>query len=213
MTLLASAHAASAQSAPDESLDHEVVPGQGGYAWGSGGESAQGPAGPARRRFAQIFGAIGAGASMRLYYDPDVLRQDFLAPVYLQLRAGYFLEGEGDLQHGFGLGIASNLTIDPPDPAVADGFLEFGQWTFAPSYYLRVWLSDQLQILASVGVPIGVSGTYQTVGLELAGGLVFKFLAGLGIYADITVSTYFAQFVQPLLSGDLGLWLEYEVLP
>jgi hypothetical protein len=96
------------------------------------------------------------------------LRQDLAGPVYLQLRVGYFFEGEGDLQHGLGLGISPNVTADPTDLSYADGFLEFGQWTLAPSYLLRAWLSDEVQILASFGVPFGLSGTYQSLGLELA---------------------------------------------
>ncbi len=213
VSLTASPQTASAQTTPDESSDEEVVPGQGPrYAWGEGNAEA-GPARPAARRFARIFGTLGAGASIRLFYDPDVLRQELLAPVYLQVRAGYFFEGDGDLQHGVGLGIATNLTLDPPDESIADGFLAAGQWTIAPSYFLRVWLADEVQILGSFGVPIGLSGTYQTFGLELAGGIVYKFLAGVGIYAHITLSTYFASFVQPLLSGDLGIVLDYEVLP
>lgn len=213
LALVSTPLSVSAQDTPDESED-EVVPGQGQrYAWGSGGADSSSVSVPAAHRFSQIFGSIGAGASLRLYYDPDVLRQDLAAPVYLQLRLGYFFEGDGDLQHGVGLGLAPNVTIDPPDPSVADGFLEFGQWTLAPTYFLRIWIDDAFQVLASFGVPIGLSGTYQTFGLELAGGIIYEFLAGFGIYAHVTVSTYFASFVQPLLSGDLGLVFDYEVLP
>jgi hypothetical protein len=203
-----------AQSTPDESLDEEVVPGQGGYAWGSGGgDQGSQASGPATHRFAHIFGSLGAGGTLRLFYDPDTLRQDLAAPVYLQIRAGYFFEGDGDLQHGVGLGIAPNVTADPTDLSYADGFFEFGQWTLAPSYYLRVWLSDEAQIMGSFGLPIALSGTYQSLGLELGGGIVYKFLAGFGLYAHVTFSTYFASFVQPMLSGDAGLVLDYEVLP
>ncbi|MBX7195913.1 MAG: hypothetical protein K1X94_27915 [Sandaracinaceae bacterium] len=197
----------------DESVDDEAVPTQGRYAWGQGGPSEAASSGPAVHRFARIFGSLGAGGSLRLFYDPDTLHQDLAAPAYLQLRAGYFFEGDGDLQHGVGLGVATNVTPDPTDLAYADGFLELGQWTLAPTYFLRIWVSDDLQVLGSFGVPIGLSGTYQTVGLELAGGVVYKFLAGFGIYAHITFSTYFASFVQPMLSGDAGLVLDYEVLP
>jgi hypothetical protein len=206
---------ARAQRTPDESLDDEAVPGQGrgGYAWGQGGSDGSQPSGPETHRFSRVFGSLGAGASLRLFYDPDALRQDLAGPVYLQLRVGYFFEGEGDLQHGLGLGISPNVTADPTDLSYADGFLEFGQWTLAPSYLLRAWLSDEVQILASFGVPFGLSGTYQSLGLELAGGFVYKFLAGLGVYAHVTFSTYFASFVQPMLSADAGVVLDYEVLP
>lgn len=206
---------AAAQDTPSEHHDDEVVPGQGRrYAWGEGGGGSEdGSSRPAARRFAHIFGTVGAGGSLRLYYDDQALHQDLAAPVYLQLRAGYFFEGDGDLQHGVGLGIATNLTADPTDLSYADGFFELGQWTLAPSYYLRVWIDDAFQILGSFGVPLGISGTYQTIGLELAGGVIYEFLAGFGIYAHITFSTYFAAFVQPMLSGDLGLVFDYEVLP
>lgn len=190
------------------------MPGQRGYAWGGGAEqSAPSSSGPGTHRFAHVFGSLGAGGTLRLFYDPDTLHQDLAAPVYLQIRAGYFFEGDGDLQHGVGLGIAPNVTADPTDLAYADGFFEFGQWTLAPSYLLRVWLSDEAQIMGSFGLPIALSGTYQTFGLELGGGIVYKFLAGFGIYAHVTFSTYFASFVQPMLSADAGLVLDYEVLP
>ena len=72
---------------------------------------------------------------------------------------------------------------------------------------------DALQLLGSFAVPFGLSGSYNTVGLELAFGVVYKFLAGFGIYGQLTFSTYFASFVQPMLSLDLGLVFDYEVLP
>ena len=214
LATLATPLLAQAQAEPRTPADEEVPGQRTRYAWGEGG-AAQGGAesGPAVRRYARIYGAIGAGASLRLFYDPDTLSQDLLAPVYLQLRGAYFLETDGDLQHGIGLGIATNLTIDPPNPDVANGFYELGQWTLAPAYFLRIWVDDALQLLASFAVPFGLSGSYNTVGLELAFGLVYKFLAGFGIYAQLTFSTYFASFVQPMLSLDAGLVFDYEVLP
>lgn len=206
---------AHAQQTPDESGDLGAVPDQeagGGYAWEEGGDLPP-VASSAAHRDAFVWGTIGAGGTMRLYYDPDLLHQDIAAPVYLQLRGAYFFDGEGDLQHGVGLGIATNLTPDPTDLAVADGFYELGQWTFAPSYFLRVWIDDALQVQAHVGLPLGLSGAYQTVGVELGGGVQYKFLSGFGIYADVLFSTYFALFAQPMLSADLGLVFDYEVLP
>lgn len=209
---LSSAQQAS-EGDPRTPADEEVPGSRTRYAWGEGASSGTAPSGPAARRFARIFGSVGAGASLRLYYDPDPsnLGQDLLAPVYAQLRGGYFLESEGDLQHGFGLGIATNLTPDPLN--IETGFYSLGQWTFAPSYFLRVWFAEEVQLLASFGVPIGISGDYQSIGLELSIGVIYKFLAGFGIYAQVTPSLYFAAFVQPLLSLDIGLVFDYEVLP
>ncbi len=200
----------------DESSDDEAVPtrgASGGYAWGGGGEGPAASSAPIAHRSAFIDGTIGAGGSLRLYYDPDVLHQDLAAPVYLQLRGAYYFEGDGDLQHGVGLGIATNVTPDPTDLAYADGFFELGQWTLAPSYFLRVWLGDALQVNAHVGIPLGLSGAYQTIGVELGGGAQYKFLSGFGVYLDVVFSTYFAAFVQPMLSADAGLIFDYEVLP
>jgi hypothetical protein len=213
----ASPTAVRAQTDPTTPADEEV-PGQtrSRYAWGEGGGGGGGATQPSVHRFARVFGSLGAGVSMRLYYDDRSpgeggLGQEFLAPAYLQLRGGYFLEGDGDLQHGFGLGLSTTLMDDPPNYDV--GFYAFSQWTVTPTYYLRIWLSDEVQLLTQVGVPIALSGTYQAFGVELGAGLLYKFLAGFGIYAQVTFSGYFAQFFQPLLSIDAGLAIDYEVLP
>lgn len=201
-----------AQSTPDESRDDEVVPTQGReYAWGER-ERARGPSAPAVHRDAFVYGTLGVGGTLRLYYD-EALHQGLAAPVYLQLRGAYFFEGSGDFQHGIGLGIATNLTADPTDLDVLDGFLELGQWTLAPSYFLRIWLSDAFQLMGHFGVPVGLSSSYQAFGLELGVGGMYKFLSGFGIYLQAVFSTYFATFAQPMLSADAGFVFDFEVLP
>jgi hypothetical protein len=220
VALLASVLAATpsvtlAQDEPSTPADEEI-PGQTQrYAWGEGGAGG-GAAQPAVHRFARIFASVGGGFSMRLYYDDRApaeggLGQAFIAPAYLQLRGGYFLEGDGDLQHGVGLGIATNLMDDPPGFDV--GFFALTQWTLAPTYFLRIWLGDELQVQAHVGVPIALSGSYQSFGIELGIGVLYKFLSGFGLYAQLTASGYFAAFFQPLISLDAGLAIDYEVLP
>lgn len=198
-----------------QAVDDEEIPGRPRrYAWGeSRSADATRSDAPAVHRFARIFGGVGVGGSLRLVYDPDSLSQDLGGPLYLQARVAYFLEGEGDFQHGVGLGLATNLTIDPPNPDVANGFYELGQWTLAPSYMLRFWVDDALQVMGSFGVPLALSMLYQSIGLEVGGGVVYKFLAGFGVFAHATFSLYFASFVQPLLSFDAGVALDYEILP
>lgn len=187
-----------------------------GYAWGASGDHESGPSAPAAHRFARIFASLGAGISFRLYYDDyppqnGGLGQDPIAPAYLQLRGAYFFEGDGDFQHGVGLGLATNLMADPP--AYEVGFNALGQWTVAPTYSLRYWAADEVQLLGSFGVPLALSGDYQVVGLELTLGGIFKIFNGAGLYANVVVSTYFASFVNPLISLDGGIVFDYELLP
>jgi hypothetical protein len=211
-----------AQEAPPEvqaTPPEQEVAGQArtGYAWGEGEEAqASGPAAPPAHRYARIFASLGAGISFRLYYDdyPPAnggLGQDPIAPAYLQLRGAYFFEGEGDFQHGVGLGVATNLVPDPP--AYEVGFNAFAQWTIAPTYSLRYWAADEVQLIGSFGVPFALSGDYQAIGLELTLGGIFKIFNGAGLYANVVVSTYFASFVNPLISLDGGIVFDYELLP
>lgn len=203
-----------AQDEPSTPADEEI-PGQTRrYAWGAG--DGGGTAQAAVHRFARIFASLGVGISTRLYYDERPpgeggLGQALIAPAYLQLRGGYFLEGDGDFQHGIGLGIATNLMDDPPNYDV--GFFAMTQWTLAPTYLLRIWLGDEAQLMAHVGLPIALSGSYQSIGLELGVGILYKFLAGFGLYAQLTASGYFASFFQPLISLDGGVAIDYEMLP
>jgi hypothetical protein len=204
-----------AQDEPPTRADEEI-PGQTRrYAWGEGGH-APGSAQPATHRYARIFASVGGGVSLRLYYDDRSpaeggLGQALLAPAYLQLRGAYFLEGDGDLQHGVGLGISTTLMDDPPSYDV--GFFALTQWTLAPTYFLRVWLGDETQLMGHVGLPIALSSSYQSLGVEVGFGMLYKFLSGFGVYAQLTASLYFASFPQPLISLDAGIAIDYEVLP
>ncbi|MDW8247101.1 MAG: hypothetical protein RMJ84_11035 [Sandaracinaceae bacterium] len=162
-------------------------------------------------RFPQVFVSLGGGVTLRLIYDEPELYQDKMAPPYVQLRGAYFFRGAGSFQHGLGLGVATNLLPDPPNTSIAAGFNEFGQWTLAPSYFARLWLSEEAQVFGAVGVPLALSLLYQVAGLELSVGLIYKFLNGMGLYLATVPSLYFGLFVQPLVSVDAGLLIDYEI--
>jgi hypothetical protein len=58
------------------------------------------------------------------------------------------------------------------------------------------------------------------VGMELAAGAVWMFSGGLGLNAELVGSLFYGaatlekpSTVIPLLSFELGLWIDYEVLP
>lgn len=204
-------------AAAQEEEEEEVAGGsRGGYAWGEGTtDTPSGPAAPPAHRYARIFGAIGAGLTVRiLEYHVDVLDQQRLAPPYLQLRGGYFFEGDGDFQHGVGLGIATPMNGDglPDRDGVVYGVDPFASWTFTPQYLLRIWFDDWIQLLGRVGVSVTAAAAFNW-GFEVGLGPVIKFLAGLGLYAEASFSTFFGTEYHPLVSVEGGLVIDLELLP
>ncbi len=194
--------------APDESHDEAVGAPREGRAWGGTGENnSSGSAGV--RRYARVLGLLGAGGTLRLI-EYQNLTQTRFAPGFLQLRGAFFFEGEGDIQHGAGLGISANLT---GDGSRLSGIDPFAQWTLSPSYFLRYWLDDSWQVMGSVGVPIALSSSFTTIGGEINAYLMWKPFAGLGLYASIGYAMFFANDVHPMLSADGGFVIDYEVLP
>ncbi|MDQ3036575.1 MAG: hypothetical protein M3Y87_29555 [Myxococcota bacterium] len=205
---------------------------RGGYAWGeTGGEG--GESGPEYHRFGHVFASLGAGGTVRILAHADQCNPETpgrescrFSPPYLQLRGGWLFEGDGAIQHGVGLGIATNLTSEGTT-VVEPGLDALAQWTLTPTYFFRYWFDSWFQLMAHFGVPLAIGNvTYErggTVissvdfnwGLELQLGLVFKPITGLGVYAAASVATYFAgsSSVWPTISFEGGLVFDYEVLP
>lgn len=197
---------ATAQTPDDEQAGHS----RGGYAWGE--EHHEEASGPAVHRFARAFVSAGVGGTVRLL-NYENLNQGRMAPSYLQLRGGYFFEGEGMFQHGVVLGIATALEGDGTD---LYGVSPFGQWTLAPAYMIRIIpegdLGDWFQPTGRIGIPLSF-GEQFSWGWEAGLGALFKPLAGVAIYGEIDISMYFAADYHPLLSFEIGLAVDYEVLP
>ena len=192
--------------------DEHAAPSRGGYAWGHEGDAASGAATPTAHHFARINLSIGAGFSTRIIQYLE-LHQERFAPPYLQLRGGYFFDGDGPVQHGVLLGIAPALT---PDGTVLFGQDAFGQWTLCPSYMARWWLDgdlgDWLQLTGRIGVPLAL-GQYFAWGIDVGLGAIVEFLNGLGLYVEADFSMFFANDIHPLFSLEGGIVVEYEVLP
>lgn len=245
--LLAPAPVAHAQ--PSEEGDHvELPPGHpdanaGSYAWEAGGGVDPSLPTPATHRFARLFLSVGVGITFRTLIYVDTLGHDpgGLAPLYLQLRGAYFFEGDGDFQHGIGLGIASNLGDDPPGsvfeggtPSVVNqvecdrlrsvgagdgseactpaGIALMTAWTLVPGYHVRFWLDDWFQLAGRIGFGV-TAAELPNVGFELGVGAIAKIFAGLGLYAEVSFSTYFAAETHPLVSLEGGVVIDYELLP
>lgn len=196
---------------------------RGGYAWGQGENAGAGPVARGPDDPLRIMAFAGAGLSVRLVNNTD-FGQDRMAPYYLNVAGAVFLPGR-EIRHGFGLGISTNLTEDPPG---TDTVQAFAQWVFTPSYYLLVpcryfgtdTVHDWLTIMGHAGIPLAVSPNF-VWGVEVGGGLVFKFLAGLGLYLNVQLDLYGGAAtspgdlgtVHPNVSSDVGLVFDYEVLP
>jgi hypothetical protein len=185
---------------------------RGGYAWGHEGDQGATASGPAAHHFSRIYVSLGAGFSTRIIQYLE-LGQERFAPAYLQLRGGYFFEGDGNFQHGLMLGLAPAIA---PDGTVAFGHDAFGQWVLSPNYMARLWLDGDLgnwlQLTGRVGVPFAL-GEYFSWGVDVGLGAILEFLTGFGIYVEADFSMFFAADIHPLFSLEGGLVIEYEVLP
>ncbi|HEY8429694.1 MAG TPA: hypothetical protein VIL20_15020 [Sandaracinaceae bacterium] len=208
---------AGASASARAQLDDER-PGQarGGYAWGA--PAAQ-PDDPLR-----VMAYAGAGIGLRLLANLDPpFNHEFLAPAYVELGGLVVLPG-GELRHGFGLNVATGVTQD----VNSAGIQPLEQWSLTPSYHLVVPLRrlvpdlqyDWLTLMGRFGIPVTLGAALEgdgvdvSVGAELGGMLLFKFLAGLGLYVEVQVGVYGGSVntVHPILAIDGGLLWDYEVL-
>lgn len=164
-------------------------------------ESADGPE--------RYLGALSSGAGLRLARNVD-FGQSVLVPAYIDVLAGYVLPG-GALRSGFGLGASIAYTDDGgyTEPVIA---LE--QLVLMPAYLLRYELDLDWTVLAHAGVPIVVAGG-PSFGLEVAGALGYRFLAGFGGFAELGFDTFIgtSKTFHPLVTLELGVFVDYEVLP
>lgn len=201
--------------------DDELASGaRGGYAWGESDRAAE-PDDPLR-----IMAFVGAGIGLRplINLDPP-FSQELLAPPFLDLGAAVFFPGS-EVRHGAGLALTANLAAD-----ANGGVPPFAQWVLTPSYHLLLPLrrlvpsleQDWLHVQGRVGLPIVIAsalgqngdGVDVSLGVELAGAVHFKFLAGLGVYLELTAAFFGGSesTVHPVLSADAGFLFDYEVLP
>lgn len=195
-----------AQSHDREEAGHS----RGGYAWGE--EHRDEASAPAAHRFPRVFLSLGAGGSVRII-EYVSLGQERLAPSYLQLRGGYFFEGDGMFQHGVVLGVGTPLS---GDGSASYGVSPFGQYSLAPAYMVRFIpdgdVGNYVNATGRIGIPFSV-GEQFSWGWEAALGILVRPLAGLAFYGEIDVSMYFATDYHPLISFEIGAAIDYELLP
>ncbi len=129
-----------------------------------------------------------------------------LTATYLDLGAGVLFGPPDGLQHGGALSLSVALE------GVA-------QEVLSVSYVTGLRLDDAWSLRARAGVPI-VLEPDMNAGAELGVGGALLFTGGFGIAAELVGSWFYGAAVWdrgataiPLLSLELGLFLDYEVLP
>jgi hypothetical protein len=158
---------------------------------------------------AHAIATLSIGAPLRVTRNVD-FDQGTIAPVFVDALFGYTLWTRG-WQHGLGLGASINLTED-------GGFTEpvgmAQQLVLMPAYLGYHALDDDFALLGHVGVPI-VLGETTTAGVELALGGGYRWLAGVLAYAEAGASVFVGSgtTANVLISLELGIMLDYEVLP
>jgi hypothetical protein len=171
--------------------------------------SAPGARGP--REPSHYLAMLTAGAGLRLTRN-DELGQRSLGPAFLDGFAAYLLSGRTGARHGPGLGFSSNLVADG---GFAEPVAAGEQWTLVPSY-LACWNPHpDLLLAAHLGPVFQVSGRSKSRGGEAALGAGYRILAGVGLYAESTISIFGGAYatLNPALSLEAGLFLDYEALP
>lgn len=167
----------------------------------------------ARDSYVHVFGAVGYGRGLRLN-NPYRLQTELgesgeslsLSAGYLDVAVGATLGDPHGLQHG----AVAHLSL---------ALQGIRQEVVSVSYLALHPLTQELTGFARAGVPL-VLEPDASLGFELGAGAVYFFSAGLGLTAELTSSLFFGAAtwerdptVVPVLSLQLGVWVDYEVLP
>lgn len=159
------------------------------------------------------FGSLSLGKGLRfnnpyrlatpLGDDPESLST---TAAYLELAAGAALGPADGLQHGAELSLA----------IATDGV---AQEVFTPSYVALFPLAERFLVRGRAGVPLVIEPD-ANVGLELGAGGAFLITGGFGVTAELVGSLFYgagtldkSTTTIPLLSLELGVFFDYEVLP
>ena len=160
---------------------------------------------------ARYLASWSLGAPLRLAQQDDY-GQELLAPVFADAFVGYVFESSASaFRHGAALGASVNLS---DDGGYAEPVYAGEQVVVMPAYLLYADLGIDLFGMAHLGVPIAVSPD-ATAGVELAAALGYRMLAGFGVFAELSADAFVGtgSTLHPTVGLELGLFLDYEVLP
>lgn len=162
---------------------------------------------------ARLVFTVTGGGSFRLVKNTDYA-QRFAGPAYLDLFGAYVFPGSGLFRHGAGFGVSANLTGD----GKTIGIDPFTQFSFSPTYLAYLRFNDDWTAFGHASIPIGFTaqpGTTETqIGFEIGVGATYWLTAGFGPYVEGSASVYWgeAYTIHPLVSGEVGIVIDYEVL-
>jgi hypothetical protein len=155
----------------------------------------------------RIIGMLSAGVPLRLTLD-KTLDQSRIAPAFGNVLLGYELSG-GRLRHGVGVGLSWNLGHEGgyTTPVYAGD-----QLALMPAYLAYYQVNADVFSIAHIGIPILVRGG-SSAGLELGAMIAYRLTAGAGVFAGLDLDAYNALGFNLLASLELGVVIDYEVLP
>jgi len=160
-----------------------------------------------------LFTGIGFGGSLR-FNNPYRLRQQLgdtaesisVPPPYFNARIGATIRGAGKLSHGAELDASFGLAGVP-------------QEVLTPSYVAIYHWSPRWAARGRAGIPLVIEPDFNA-GFEVAAGGVFFGTATVGFTLDLVGSLFFGaatvdtpRTAIPLLSLEIGVLYDYEVLP
>ncbi|MET0390291.1 MAG: hypothetical protein ABW321_30245 [Polyangiales bacterium] len=156
---------------------------------------------------ARLLALASAGVPVRLTLD-DTLDQSRVAPAFGSVLLGYALPG-GRLRHGFGAALSWNMGHEGgyTTPVYAAD-----QFALMPSYLAHYTFNPDVFGIGHVGVPILVRGG-PSVGLEVGAAIAYRVFAGTGVFAGIDLDGFLGLGFNLLASFELGVVIDYEVLP
>jgi hypothetical protein len=190
-------------------LDDERPPGVGGEE--AEADEDEGPAPEVMPL--RILGSVGAGSMLRIVNDLS-LSQERIGPSFLDIAGSVVFAGAGVFRHGATLAISTNLNGEGPPPPDDNGIDPVTQWTLTPSYLAYLRFSDDFVLSGRAGVNLTIA-PYFVPGVEASAAATYLFTAGLGAYAEVSANLSFgvAPEPSPTASVELGLMIDYEVLP
>lgn len=167
----------------------------------------------------RILGSFGVGAALRPVNNVDFF-QDRFGPAYVDIYGGVLFPAASDLRHGAGFTLSTNATGDGSDFSGVD---PLGQWVLGLGYFGQYRFGDTLMLHGKLSVLLALYNPEvdmqrsfsSSVGGELAVGATVLLTAGFGLYGEIGFSLFSGQdsTAHPLLTGELGIAIDYEVLP
>jgi hypothetical protein len=147
------------------------------------------------------------GVPLRLTLD-QTYGQTRLAPAFGNVLVGYALAGDR-FRHGFGLGVDWNFGHDG---GYTDAIYGGDQVGLMPAYLAYYQVSLDVTALGHAGIPFLIHGG-PVAGFELGAAVACKLLAGAGVFAGIDLDAYGGGSFSVLASLELGIMIDYEVLP